>query len=169
MLSDWPACPISETATPHRMGAALTYAIRYALFTLVGIAGEDDLDAPDLVAPAVPDSGPERATISSEIAGLNGSRRAAETPSPRTRKAAATNIKPVLDSGGVGGPTRSTSGRRRSPQRGRRRCHVGEPDHGGKEQSAGMRCAARRGRPCGKNSNPWKRRWRGNQHAFIVP
>jgi ERF superfamily len=44
--SDWPVCPISETA-PHRMGAALTYARRYALFALVGIAGEDDLDAPD--------------------------------------------------------------------------------------------------------------------------
>src|SRR5262249_43986734 len=37
-----------ETANPQRMGAALTYARRYALFTLVGIAGEDDLDAPDL-------------------------------------------------------------------------------------------------------------------------
>ena len=46
--SDWPVCPISETAAPQRMGAALTYARRYALFTLVGIAGEDDLDAPDL-------------------------------------------------------------------------------------------------------------------------
>ena len=34
------------------MGAALTYARRYALFTLVGIAGEDDLDAPDLCDPA---------------------------------------------------------------------------------------------------------------------
>ena len=34
------------------MGAALTYARRYALFTLVGIAGEDDLDAPDLISPA---------------------------------------------------------------------------------------------------------------------
>jgi hypothetical protein len=31
-------------------GAALTYARRYALSTLVGIAGEDDLDAPDLGA-----------------------------------------------------------------------------------------------------------------------
>ena len=30
------------------MGTALTYARRYMLFTLVGIAGEDDLDAPDL-------------------------------------------------------------------------------------------------------------------------
>jgi len=30
------------------MGAALTYARRYALFTLVGIAGEDDIDSPDL-------------------------------------------------------------------------------------------------------------------------
>ncbi|QHO78245.1 single-stranded DNA-binding protein [Bradyrhizobium sp. CCBAU 051011] len=45
--SDWPVCPASETAAPHRMGAALTYARRYALFTLVGIAGEDDLDAPE--------------------------------------------------------------------------------------------------------------------------
>ena len=43
-------CPVSETAAPHRLGAALTYARRYALFTLVGIAGEDDLDAPDLLA-----------------------------------------------------------------------------------------------------------------------
>ena len=50
IASDWPVCAISETATPHRMGAALTYARRYALFTLVGIAGEDDLDAPDLNA-----------------------------------------------------------------------------------------------------------------------
>jgi hypothetical protein len=48
--SDWPVCPISETAAPHKMGAALSYARRYALFTLVGIAGEDDLDAPDLPA-----------------------------------------------------------------------------------------------------------------------
>jgi hypothetical protein len=53
--SDWPVCASSETAAPHRMGAALSYARRYALFTLVGIAGEDDLDAPDLeaVAPTV--------------------------------------------------------------------------------------------------------------------
>ena len=51
--SDWPVCPVSETAAPHRMGAALTYARRYALFTLVGIAGEDDADAPDLAAPAL--------------------------------------------------------------------------------------------------------------------
>jgi len=54
IASDWPVCAISETAAPHRMGAALTYARRYALFTLVGIAGEDDLDAPDLIAPATP-------------------------------------------------------------------------------------------------------------------
>ena len=48
IASDWPVCPVAETANPQRMGAALTYARRYALFTLVGIAGEDDLDAPDL-------------------------------------------------------------------------------------------------------------------------
>src|SRR5262244_1454268 len=56
IASDWPVCAISETATPHRMGAALTYARRYALFTLVGIAGEDDLDAPDLLSPATPET-----------------------------------------------------------------------------------------------------------------
>ena len=46
--SDWPVCPVAEMGTPQRMGAALTYARRYALFTLVGIAGEDDLDATGL-------------------------------------------------------------------------------------------------------------------------
>ena len=53
VASDWPVCPVSETAAPHRLGAALTYARRYALFTLVGIAGEDDLDAPDLAGAEV--------------------------------------------------------------------------------------------------------------------
>src|SRR6201982_2865690 len=52
--SEWPVCPVTDTAAPHRMGAALTYARRYALFTLVGIAGEDDLDAPDLIGRASP-------------------------------------------------------------------------------------------------------------------
>ena len=51
IASDWPVCPIAETERPQRMGAALTYARRYSLFTLVGIAGEDDLDAPDLTDP----------------------------------------------------------------------------------------------------------------------
>jgi hypothetical protein len=58
IASDWPVCAISEVAAPHRMGAALTYARRYALFTLVGIAGEDDVDAPDLLSPAVPETKP---------------------------------------------------------------------------------------------------------------
>ena len=58
IASDWPVCAISETAAPQRMGAALTYARRYALFTLVGIAGEDDLDAPDLTTPTDRTPGP---------------------------------------------------------------------------------------------------------------
>jgi ERF superfamily len=58
IASDWPVCLIAETERPQRMGAALTYARRYSLFTLVGIAGEDDLDAPDLTDPA-----PETANI----------------------------------------------------------------------------------------------------------
>jgi hypothetical protein len=48
IASDWPVCSLSEISQPRRMGAALTYARRYALFTMVGIAGEDDLDAPDI-------------------------------------------------------------------------------------------------------------------------
>src|ERR1700747_700899 len=52
--SDWPVCRVTETTAPHRRGAALTYARRYALFTLVGIAGEDDLDAPDLASGPAP-------------------------------------------------------------------------------------------------------------------
>ena len=47
IASDWPVCSLSEISQPRRMGAALTYARRYALFTMVGIAGEDDLDAAD--------------------------------------------------------------------------------------------------------------------------
>jgi ERF superfamily protein len=60
IASDWPVCAVAETTTPHRMGAALTYARRYALFTLVGIAGEDDLDAPDLISPSQPSPGRDR-------------------------------------------------------------------------------------------------------------
>src|SRR5262245_50729547 len=57
LASEWPVCPIGDTASPQRMGAALTYARRYALFTLVGIAGEDDLDAPDLREVRKPEAG----------------------------------------------------------------------------------------------------------------
>jgi hypothetical protein len=58
IASDWPVCPLSDTDMPHRMGATLTYARRYALFALVGIAGEDDVDAPDIAAPMVEKSEP---------------------------------------------------------------------------------------------------------------
>src|SRR5215471_5594510 len=66
IASDWPVCPIAEMANPQRMGAALTYARRYALFTLVGIAGEDDLDAPDVCA-APPTSAARTGTGSGEL------------------------------------------------------------------------------------------------------
>ena len=48
IASDWPVCPLGDAGLPHKSGAALTYARRYALFTLVGIAGDDDVDPPDL-------------------------------------------------------------------------------------------------------------------------
>ena len=77
--SDWPVCALSETATPHRMGAALTYARRYALFTLVGIAGEDDLDAPDLQTPT---SSGGRTAEKPRDEGMVGSMAARTRPQP---------------------------------------------------------------------------------------
>jgi hypothetical protein len=50
VASEWPVCAVIDIISPKRMGAALTYARRYTLFSMVGIAGEDDLDATDLVA-----------------------------------------------------------------------------------------------------------------------
>jgi hypothetical protein len=89
IASDWPVCAIADTATPHRMGAALTYARRYALFTLVGIAGEDDVDAPDLLPPEQQTSGPEK---SKGNGSLNGGQQhspfqAAARSTPKTRLA----------------------------------------------------------------------------------
>ena len=84
IASDWPVCAIADTATPHRMGAALTYARRYALFTLVGIAGEDDLDAPDLITPAQKAPGPDRPRRANSNGRLDSSppSLAARTPLP---------------------------------------------------------------------------------------
>jgi ERF superfamily len=91
IASDWPVCAMTDTATPHRMGAALTYARRYALFTLVGIAGEDDLDAPDLVSPMAPETKVE-SSFADRNSPLNGSRRHSTQPSEK-RLAKATDSK----------------------------------------------------------------------------
>jgi hypothetical protein len=84
LSSDWPVCPISDIGSPQRMGAALTYARRYALFTLVGIAGEDDLDAPDLGA--IPKPGVEQPPRSDHRGQSNGHAAGAERPSWDGRK-----------------------------------------------------------------------------------
>jgi ERF superfamily len=78
--SDWPVCPVADTAAPHKMGAALTYARRYALFTLVGIAGEDDLDAPDLLGATSSEGSPKTFGNSHKV---NGHAEAVPTPSVR--------------------------------------------------------------------------------------
>ena len=80
IASDWPVCPIAETANPQRMGAALTYARRYALFTLVGIAGEDDLDAPDLC------DGPRSPTPSADERSLKPRARTASGAAAKARQ-----------------------------------------------------------------------------------
>jgi hypothetical protein len=78
LSSDWPVCPVGEMAAPHKMGAALTYARRYALFTLVGIAGEDDLDAPDL--PMLQLNGGSGSAAASSAAAINTNGVAAGAP-----------------------------------------------------------------------------------------
>jgi hypothetical protein len=70
--SEWPVCQITDIASAQRMGAALTYARRYALFTLVGIAGEDDLDAPDLGPVAKAEVGLPRADYQTQSDGNGG-------------------------------------------------------------------------------------------------
>jgi hypothetical protein len=72
IASDWPVCAIGDSAAPHRMGAALTYARRYSLFTLVGIAGEDDLDAPDLIASTTSSPGTEESPAGKTKGRSNG-------------------------------------------------------------------------------------------------
>jgi hypothetical protein len=84
--SDWPVCASSEAAAPHRMGAALTYARRYALFTLVGITGEDDLDAPDIIT-----TEPSRATSA-----LNDTNRSVQTSRNLHDSSIQRKAKPVL-------------------------------------------------------------------------
>jgi len=95
IASDWPVCAISETSTPHRMGAALTYARRYALFTLVGIAGEDDLDAPDLLSPTAP-AMKEGNPLENNKGRLNGGQSAQQAASRHHPKAGQISLRPRL-------------------------------------------------------------------------
>ena len=98
IASDWPVCAISDSKAPHRMGAALTYARRYALFTLVGIAGEDDLDAPDLNGPTTPSSEAETAAMKT-IGRSNGDQdhSVLHLRAGRGAKAVSVQSKPNLD------------------------------------------------------------------------
>jgi hypothetical protein len=91
--SDWPVCQISDIASAQRVGAALTYARRYALFTLVGIAGEDDLDAPDLN----PAPNPAALSRQASYAGKQGNGRAAvQSTAARTDRPSASSRNTVL-------------------------------------------------------------------------
>jgi hypothetical protein len=98
IASDWPVCAISETAAPHRMGAPLTYARRYALFTLVGIAGEDDLNAPDLIGRTTPPSKAERPRGNQNGQRNSGQAQSTQQFSSLQRTKAASNLPtPALD------------------------------------------------------------------------
>src|SRR5271155_5787537 len=98
IASDWPICAIADTAEPHRMGAALTYARRYALFTLVGIAGEDDLDAPDLITPAGQATGHSSNRAAKGTSGGGNGSLAAAAVTGRTGKFGLVVPRPILES-----------------------------------------------------------------------
>jgi ERF superfamily len=141
IASDWRVCAIADTATPHRMGTALTYARRYALFTLVGIAGEDDLDAPDLATPTNRTPGPEKPrAIGNER--LNQPEEV--MPIPRDRLS---GPRPQLNL-----VTGSLSTER--PRQRRRDGHLGPPMPRRKEQADSGRCGARRGGLRGNANQP---------------
>jgi hypothetical protein len=97
LSSDWPVCSIAETTSPHRIGAALTYARRYALFAMVGIAGDDDLDAPDL--PAASEVNPKTTIDRADAAKGNVQATAqAFSPPQRERPSVARPRSPTLSS-----------------------------------------------------------------------
>ena len=112
--SEWPVCPVADAADPQRMGAALTYARRYALFTLVGIAGEDDLDAPDVSRAINGGSSPSIGSASASSSnGAGSSKRAngSRSPSPPPPTLALADSKVLRDAllAELSGPT-STEG-----------------------------------------------------------
>lgn len=129
--SDLRVCSGKEVEAPHRMGAALTYARRYALFALVGIAGEDDLDAPDVIA------GP---TASTEP--RPGSASKGKPPK------AVLNRPPVLGGPRLGSSPRAASGATRQL---RRPLCVGQDQPAAQEHAPGDRCPISRGSLPGKD------------------
>ena len=119
IASDWPVCPVAETANPQRMGAALTYARRYALFTLVGIAGEDDLDAPDL-CPGAPVPGRSVRPTPGALARYPGGSSSIRAARPQARRwqrprRPARPAPPYPRSRAIGGVARPAAGRAREP------------------------------------------------------
>ena len=123
----------TEAARTHRMGAALTYARRYGRFTLVGIAGEDDLNAPDLPLKGGPDEAGSGLQASADGAAGSRSRLSrlshpagcsAAFPGPRAGRAAEG---PGAAVGGVGKAAGSASGRACRAHRGRRPDGLGRP------------------------------------------
>src|SRR5262249_21765325 len=94
ICSEWPVCRISDIASAQRMGAALTYARRYALFTLVGIAGEDDLDAPDL---ADPNPAAERQLPSDDRKRSNGQSSTAQKVVPSNARLQTASARQLLE------------------------------------------------------------------------
>ena len=152
IASDWPVCSISDTAAPRRMGAALTYARRYALFTLVGIAGEDDLDAPDLNTPTVHNSGTGDSGTTNKngpMSSIHGSF-VDQATARRHGKPMATNLVLNVEASAA---LRDQLLREMEGLYLVRGCrNLGAPHHGREEYPGPRRCTARRAGLPGKNN-----------------
>jgi hypothetical protein len=99
----WPVCRTLDMTNPKLMGAALTYARRYGLFTLVGLAGEDDLDAPPRLTAANTDAPAQNGAAVASTQGV--SLEQPELASP---------LNPSGDPGSQGSPPSSRTRRKRS-------------------------------------------------------
>ena len=151
---EWPVCPLEDLASPRRMGAALTYARRYALFALVGIAGEDDLDALISTSPnrSTLEAPMQFLTIARDRMAAMGNSAKSRQQNPRLNQA---QLFPIRDSEENFLQYYATNccATRKSQLRGRWR-RLGAPHSSGQKQFARSRCTASGTSICGEaNSN----------------
>jgi hypothetical protein len=114
----WPVCQISDMGHPKLMGAALTYARRYCLFTMVGLAGEDDLDGPALEANDNPPPEDHALGRAAEITAANLKRSPSPTEPVREDNGGPDNAGTAVPS--IEAPS-STELRKEKPPRSKRR------------------------------------------------
>ena len=151
--SDWPVCAIGDITAPHKMGAALTYARRYALFTLAGIAGEDDLDAPDLPISIADTDATNRAGAAGTIrTNIGAKARWICSPHVGERDCSKPSRRIASERGGIENHTRQARSGNYCARLRRRGASLGDPEDQSERPSCGRRRVACREIIPGSNS-----------------